>query len=65
MQERLKRLLWFAGLWAAGVVCVLALAFVIRSMIGVWSEKGGKGDAFVFWIEAGHRHLKNERDPFP
>jgi hypothetical protein len=35
MQERLKRLLWFAGLWVAGVVCVLALAFVIRSMIGV------------------------------
>ena len=30
-----KRLLWFAGLWAGGVVCVLALAYGVRILMGL------------------------------
>lgn len=29
----LSRILWFVGLWIAGVSCVSLLAFIIRSMI--------------------------------
>ena len=29
----MKRLLWFVGLWLAGVIAVSLLAFAIRSMI--------------------------------
>jgi hypothetical protein len=30
-----KRLLWFIGLWSAGVIAVGAVAFVIRAMLRV------------------------------
>lgn len=33
MPVHLSRLLWFAGLWVAGVACVGAVAFVIRIML--------------------------------
>ncbi|HSS64466.1 MAG TPA: DUF2474 family protein [Gammaproteobacteria bacterium] len=29
-----KRLLWFAGLWAGGVACVLVLAYGVRILMG-------------------------------
>ncbi|MEQ8318704.1 MAG: DUF2474 domain-containing protein [Rhodospirillales bacterium] len=31
MNERGRRLLWFAGLWCAGVAVLALLAFVIRA----------------------------------
>lgn len=33
-RSRVKRLLWFAVLWTAGVVVVAALAYGIRIVIG-------------------------------
>ena len=33
MPRLLTRLLWFAGLWVAGVACVGALSLVIRLML--------------------------------
>lgn len=30
-----RRLLWFVGLWAAGVFAVAAVAYVIRSWLGL------------------------------
>jgi hypothetical protein len=30
-----KQLMWFVGLWAAGVITVGALAFVIRALVRV------------------------------
>ena len=29
-----ERLLWFAGLWVAGVLTVAAVAFIIKLMLG-------------------------------
>jgi hypothetical protein len=29
-----RRLLWFVGLWAAGVASVAAVAFLLRAWIG-------------------------------
>ena len=29
----MRRLLWFAGLWAASVVSVLAVAFLLRQVL--------------------------------
>lgn len=34
-QSRARRLLWFAALWAAGVLAVVAVAYAIRFVIGV------------------------------
>lgn len=34
-RSRAKRLIWFAALWAAGVLVVAVLAYAIRFMIGV------------------------------
>lgn len=34
-QSRVKRLLWFAALWAAGVLAVAAVAYAIRLVIGL------------------------------
>lgn len=33
--SRIKRLLWFAALWAAGVLAVATVAYAIRFAIGV------------------------------
>lgn len=32
--SRLKRLLWFATLWIAGVLVVAAIAYAIRFVVG-------------------------------
>ncbi|MDZ7839297.1 MAG: DUF2474 domain-containing protein [Gammaproteobacteria bacterium] len=34
-RSRAKRLGWFVGLWVAGVVAVVVLAYAIRFIIGV------------------------------
>jgi len=34
VRQGLKRVAWFAGLWIAGVACVLALAYAVRLLIG-------------------------------
>lgn len=34
-RSRVKKLLWFAALWAAGVLVVAAVAYAIRFIIGV------------------------------
>lgn len=34
-RSRAKRMLWFAALWAGGVLAVAVLAYAIRFMIGV------------------------------
>ena len=34
MRQGLKRVAWFAGLWIAGVACVLVLAYTVRLLIG-------------------------------
>lgn len=34
-RSRVRRLLWFAALWAAGVLTVAAVAYGIRLVIGV------------------------------
>lgn len=33
MPEGLRRLLWFAGLWAAGVATIFVVAYLIRTVI--------------------------------
>ncbi len=33
MRERWRRLLWFVGLWAAGVAVVAAVAYALRLLI--------------------------------
>jgi hypothetical protein len=35
VSETAKRLLWFIGLWAAGVIVVGAIAFAIRAVFRV------------------------------
>jgi len=35
MQPRTRRLLWFAGLWLAGLAAMAALAYAIRFVIGL------------------------------
>ncbi|MEA2858649.1 MAG: hypothetical protein QOC72_688 [Methylobacteriaceae bacterium] len=35
MSETAKRLIWFVVLWAAGVIVVGAVAFVIRAVLRV------------------------------
>jgi len=35
LRERPKRLLWFLGLWLAGVAAVAALAYGTRFLIGL------------------------------
>jgi hypothetical protein len=35
VSETAKRLLWFIGLWAAGVIAVGAIAFAIRAVFRV------------------------------
>lgn len=32
--SRIRRLLWFAALWAAGVLVIAAIAYAIRFAIG-------------------------------
>ena len=34
MREGVRRVLWFVGLWAAGVLAVAAVALVIKLAIG-------------------------------
>ncbi len=33
MPEGLRKLLWFAGLWVAGVATILVVAYAIRAVI--------------------------------
>ncbi|MGE4217816.1 MAG: DUF2474 family protein [Alphaproteobacteria bacterium] len=33
-QARLRRLLWFFALWAAGVLTVGAVAYLLRAIVG-------------------------------
>lgn len=33
MSERRRRLLWFLGLWCAGVLAVAALAYGLRALV--------------------------------
>jgi len=35
MPDALRRLLWFLGLWAAGVLSVGAVAYGLRALIGL------------------------------
>jgi hypothetical protein len=35
MPDALRRLLWFLGLWAAGVLTVGAAAYGLRALIGL------------------------------
>jgi preprotein translocase subunit Sss1 len=33
MPDRIRRLGWFAGIWAASVLCLGAVGFVIRTVL--------------------------------
>jgi hypothetical protein len=35
MRDRLTKLAWFAGLWAAGVATLSAVAFMLRLVLGL------------------------------
>lgn len=35
MREGVKRILWFAGLWIAGVAVLMLVAYILRLAIGV------------------------------
>jgi len=34
MRQGARRLLWFAGLWCAGVLAVAGLAYLLRALVG-------------------------------
>jgi hypothetical protein len=35
MRPALKRILWFLGLWTAGVLAVAGLAYALRAILGL------------------------------
>lgn len=35
MRETVKRILWFAGLWVAGVAVLMLVAYLLRLAVGV------------------------------